>query len=86
MAASNPNGAMQFWDGGFPFVGVQKATPLDTGGMQFWNNGFPYNDVFPTATGSSLIKTFDGVATASVKTVGGVAIASVKTVNGVANT
>lgn len=82
MAASNPQGQMQFWDNGFPFGGIQLGTN-DTGEMQFWDNGFPSGYQFPTvAPPSSDIKTFNGLAYASTKTKNGLAVASIKTVNG----
>lgn len=84
MAASNPQGEMQFWDAGFPFGGVKLGTN-DGGEMQFWDAGFPYPYMFPAAAGGGLIKTVNGLAIASVKTVNGLAIASVKTVNGLTN-
>lgn len=48
MAASNPNGEMQFWNNGLPFGGVQKSGN-DGGEMQFWNNGLPYAYIFPAS-------------------------------------
>lgn len=49
MAASNPNGEMQFWDMGFPFRGIKLGTN-DGGEMQFWDNGFSYIYIFPATT------------------------------------
>lgn len=51
MAASNPNGEMQFWKDGKPFGGIQLGSN-DGGEMRFWGNGKPYPYLFPTA-GSS---------------------------------
>ena len=84
MASSNPNGEMQFFDGGFPFSGIQKSGN-DAGEMQFWDGGFPMVYIFPPTAATSNIKTIDGLAIASVKTVFGLAIASVKSWNGVTN-
>lgn len=84
MAASNPQGQMQFWDNGFPFQGV-KLGSQDTGQMQFWDNGFPMQFQFPPAPGGSLIKTWLGLANASTKTKNGLANASIKTDNGLTN-
>jgi len=84
MAASNPQGEMQFWDKGMPSLGIAKGSN-DGGEMQFWFKGFPYQYLFPAAGSSSLIKLVNGVAIASVKTIGGLAIASVKSKNSVLN-
>lgn len=84
MAASNPNGEMQFWFNGLPFRGISNTN--DSGEMQFWFNGLPNGYVFPPSgpPPTSAIKTIFGVAIAQVKTVNGVAVASMKTFNGLA--
>lgn len=46
MAASDPNGQMQFWLDGQPFGGVQKSGN-DMGEMQFWFDGQPGRFLFP---------------------------------------
>ena len=50
MAASNPQGEMQFWFNGAPFPGV-KLGSQDTGEMQFWFNGAPIPAIYPAAAG-----------------------------------
>lgn len=84
MAASNPNGEMQFWGDGLPFGGVQKSGN-DGGEMQFWGDGQPYQYIYPPSASGSLIKTVNGLVIASVKTARGLAIASVKSINGLTN-
>ena len=84
MPASNPQGEMQFWDKGAPFLGVENSGK-DGGQMQFWIKGQPYPYLFPPSAPSSLIKTIDTIAIAGVKTIMGVAIAGVKTRDTVAN-
>jgi|GEM_PF-6748630 len=55
MAASDPQGEMQFWFNGLPFAGVQKSGN-DGGEMQFWFNGLPYQFIFPQTSGQPIIK------------------------------
>lgn len=47
MAASDPQGEMQFWHNGQPFGGVEKSGN-DGGEMQYWHNGLPYKWIFPS--------------------------------------
>lgn len=81
MAASNPNGEMQFWFNGLPFGGIQKSS-YDAGEMQFWFNGAPCPYIFPTSSTLANLKTDNGLAKASIKTFNGLGIASTKTKNG----
>lgn len=82
MAASNPNGEMQFWNNGFPFVGIKLGTN-DSGEMQFWNNGFPNPYIFPTVSSGAQVKSINGLVLSNIKTINGVPIASIKTFNNV---
>lgn len=60
MAATDPQGQMQFWDNGFPFGGV-KLGSNNAGQMQFWDSGFPYTFQFPDS-GILSINVFDGIS------------------------
>lgn len=82
--AADPTGQMVYFDGGFPFGGIQKSGN-DAGEMQFFDGGFPMTYIFPPSAATSNIKTIDGLAMASVKTVLGLANASMKSWNGVTN-
>lgn len=54
MAASNPQGEMQFWFNGFPYQGIKNGI-LDGGEMQFWDAGFPYQYSFPASVSALTI-------------------------------
>lgn len=55
MAASDPQGEMQFWKDGAPFRGVELGTN-DGGEMQFWFNGLPFGWYFPAGAAVTVIK------------------------------
>ena len=79
MALSNPNGEMQFWFQGMPFMGVNKA--VRTGEMSAWFQGMPYMPVFR----QPIIKTVNGIPIGNIKTKNGVPNTSIKTVNNINN-
>lgn len=78
MAATNANGAQQYWYNGVPIEGLKTAN--DTGVQKFWYNGVPATDIYPPST---TIKKFMSVDYASIKKISGVAIASVKKLEGI---
>jgi len=56
MAATDPQGQMQFWGEGFPYNGIKNAN--DGGQMQFWGEGFPFNFIFPPTADTVYIPKF----------------------------
>lgn len=62
MAASSPNGEMQFWFQGLPYAGVQNGTK-DFGEMQYWSKGLPGGWLFPATTAVLPIRMLMGMGT-----------------------